>query len=198
MKPAPTIGRTLSLLVVMLAVAWTAPAALAQTGTVQIKGKWYSGFDPDPNDPVIFSVNELKAKCKDIGGPQLYDASVQGERRFTLHFHPDCFVFADACLDCASGSPPASADMVFTGQEVVIEKNGKPKPFRVFSGVLTEPVYALGSIQGAISAKMKCADPFDGATCKLEKGTFTYSRIIPDVGGEIRKVFTGKYKAKLQ
>jgi hypothetical protein len=196
----PISSRTLTVLLAILAVVWTAPMATAEAGTISIKGKWFSGFDPDPNDPAIFSANELKAKCKDIGGPQLYDASVLGQRTITLHFHADCFVYADACETCGSGSPPPTAELVFTGEELVIEKNGNPKPFRVFSGVLTSPVYALGSMQGSIAGKMKCKNPFDAETCTLEKGTITYSRLQPDPGSgpDVRKVFIGKYKAKFE
>jgi hypothetical protein len=171
-------------LAVAAAIALGAPAAaLAQTGTVTIKGKWWSGFGTG-----VVSANELKMICRNVDG-QLLDASVPGVRTFTLHFVPDCFVWND--LDLA---PLASGDFVFTGEEIAVEKNGSPKPFRQFSGVLTAPA---NGVRGAVSGRMKCKNPAAPSTCTGEKGTFTYSRL--QVGPpQAHKVFIGKYQAKFE
>ena len=193
MRGTTTLVRLTLSIIVLVGAALSAAPASAQVGEVQIKGKWWSGTGGG-----LVGANELKAKCKDVGGPQLLDISVTGQRTLTLHFHADCFIFADACETCAGGSPPATADFVFTGEEIVVlSRGGNPKPFRQFSGVITSPVFAEGSIQGSMSGKMKCGDPFDSATCKIEKGIITYSRYQPGPP-ENTKVFIGKYKAKYQ
>lgn len=180
------VRRSILVLAVTIGVVAGASLASAQVGEVQVKGKWWSGSGVG-----LAAANELKAKCKDVNGPQIYDASVLGERTITLNFHADCFIFNDT----HEGPPPPTGDFVFTGEEIVVEKNGNPKPFRRFSGILTAPVFVAGSIQGALESVMKCGDPFNGSTCSIEKGTFTYSRYQPGPP-ETHKVFVGKFKAK--
>jgi hypothetical protein len=169
-----------------------AATAHAQIGTVTVKGKWWSGIDTGGG---IVSANELKMKCRNVDGHTL-DASVQGQRTFSLRFVPDCFIFNDTFEGAA---PPEGTflDFVFSGEEIAVEKNGNPKPFRQLSGVLTAPVFAAGQIQGAIGARTKCLDPADAATCIGEKGVITYSRYQPGPPA-VRKVFIGKYKVTFE
>jgi hypothetical protein len=136
-------------LVIGAGLAALAPAALAQTGGLTIKGKrWVNGV-------------EAKVKCIAVTGHML-DASVAGTRTFTLAFAPDCFMFHDGDV---SGQ---TSTFVFTGREDLVVKNGNPKPFREFSGVQVGAAPAVGAAGGRI----KCLGP----VCKSEKGVITYSR----------------------
>jgi hypothetical protein len=149
-----------SLLAAAVIVSVALPAH-AQVGELTLKGKrWVDG-------------NEAKVKCIARDGHTL-DVSVTGQRTFTFTAQPDCFVFNDA---------DGSLQMVFTGEEEVVLKNGNPKPFRTYAGTHT----GAAPIDGAIGGRIKC-----GPSCNTDKGEIFYHRNAS--GTTI--IFIGKYKAK--